>query len=136
MRTLIVEDDFISRRLLQSILSAFGASDVAVNGLEALEAFKLAIEEGNAYDLVCLDIMMPEMDGHDVLRKLREYEESMGRFGKDSATVIMTTALGDLDNIKKAFEEQCEYYLIKPVDKNKLVGIVREAFPEAFPEDS
>ncbi|MDD3174832.1 MAG: response regulator [Herbinix sp.] len=121
MKTLIVEDDFVSRRLLQSMLEPFGKVDIAVNGLEALEAFKLAIDEQNRYDLICIDILMPEMNGQELLKNIREYEEMLGVSGLDGVKIIMTTAIGDFGNIKSAFVEQCDAYMVKPIDRNKLV---------------
>ena len=78
MKTLIAEDDFTSRLLLQAILSPYGECHIAVNGREALHAFNLAHEEGHPYDLVCLDIMMPELDGHAVLSALRPLKRLKG----------------------------------------------------------
>ncbi len=78
MRILIVEDDFTSRRLLQKILAPYGECDIAVDGKEALEAFTLAVREGRRYRLICLDIMMPEMDGQQVLKKIRQMEKELG----------------------------------------------------------
>jgi len=133
MKTLVVEDDFVSRRLLQIVLTPYGQCDIAVNGREALEAFKMALDEGSPYDLVCLDIMMPEMDGHEVLKQIRETEMQNGKGGLDGAKVIMTTALGDFENIKRAFIGQCEAYLVKPVEKQKLLeklvelGLIKKA---------
>ena len=78
MKTLIVEDEFTSRRLLQKILAAYGECDIAIHGKEALEAFRLARDEREPYDLICLDIMMPEMDGQETLKMIRKTEEEMG----------------------------------------------------------
>ena len=124
MKSLIVEDDFISRRVLQEILSPYGTSDTAVNGVEALQALKIAQDEGHAYDLICLDIMMPVMNGQEVLKKVREYELSIGRLGLERAKIIMITALKDFDNIMTAFVEECEAYLVKPLEKQKLLQIL------------
>lgn len=126
MKTLIVEDDFVSRRLLQSMLTPYGKVDIAVNGLEAFEAFKLAIDEQNAYDLICIDILMPEMNGQELLKKIRDYEEMIGIMGLDGVKIIMTTAIGDFGNIKSAFVEQCDAYMVKPIDRNKLVDKLEE----------
>ncbi len=120
MRTLIAEDDFVSRNVLHRLISPFGPCDIAVDGIEAVEASRLAHEENKSYDLVCLDIMMPGMDGHEVLKEMRRLEADRGIRGLSGAKIIMTTALGDPDSIKKAFKEQCEAYLIKPVEKEKL----------------
>ena len=126
MRVLIVEDDSISRRLLQTIISPYGVCDVVVNGKEAIEAFELAKEEKNNYNLVCLDIMMPEMDGQEVLRQIRKFEKEWDINRQNGVKVIMVTALDDFDNIKSAFEEQCEAYLIKPVIKEKLLDTLKQ----------
>ena len=87
MKTLIVEDDFTSRLLMQAILSPYGECHIAVNGREAIQAFRLARAQGHPYDLVCLDIMMPEMDGHAVLKALRAAEEAEGILIGDGAKV-------------------------------------------------
>lgn len=121
MKSLIVDDDFISRRILQTILSSYGESHVAIDGKEALFAFEHSLTEGAPYNLICLDIMMPEMSGQEVLKKVRELENAKGIFGDNSTKIIMTTALNDNEHIKAAFREQCEAYLIKPISKEKLV---------------
>jgi two-component system chemotaxis response regulator CheY len=126
MRTLIVEDDFVCRRLLQSMLKPYGDVDIAVNGLEALEAFKFAVDEHKSYDLICIDILMPEMNGQELLKKIREYEESLEIYGMDGVKIIMTTSIGDFGNIKSAFVEQCDAYMVKPIEQSKLVEKLME----------
>ncbi len=125
LRSLIVEDDFISRCVLQEIMADYGPCDVASNGHEALDAYRLRLEQDNPYTLVCLDIMMPEMSGHEVLQQLRRLETEHGKDGKDGAKVIMTTALNDKDHILAAFREQCDAYLIKPVSLEQTVGTLK-----------
>jgi CheY-like chemotaxis protein len=71
MKTLIVEDDFTSRLLLQEFLKSYGPTHVAVNGREAVDAVRAALEAGERYSLICLDIMMPLVDGHEALRQIR-----------------------------------------------------------------
>ncbi len=126
MRTLIVEDDFVSSTLLKEILTTYGEADIAVDGREAINLFKKAIKEGNRYNLICLDIMIPQMDGQEVLIEVREIEKDAGIWGSDGARIIMTTALGDFENIKQAFREQCEAYLVKPIDRDKLFDVLKE----------
>lgn len=126
MKSLIVDDDFFSRRILQSILSTYGESHVAVDGKEALFAYEQAIAEEKPYDVICLDIMMPEMDGQEVLKKIREIENNKNIFGSDAVKIIMTTTLDDHQNVIKAFREQCESYLVKPISKTKLVEAIAE----------
>lgn len=127
MKTLIVEDDFLTRALLSALLSEYGFCHVAVNGQEAIGAVKRALEEGEPYDLMCLDILMPVMDGHKALLEIRQIEEERGVKGLDAMKVIMITAVEDFENIIKAFGQgQCEAYLTKPLDRDKLLGHIIE----------
>jgi len=121
MRILIAEDDFVSRAVLQEILSPYGICHSAVDGREAVAAFGEALDREEAYDLVCLDIMMPVMDGQTALREIRKLEAERGIGGSELAKVIMTTALDDPKNIMQAFlKGHCEGYLIKPISRDAL----------------
>lgn len=126
MKTLVVEDDFTSSLLLREILKRYGPADAALNGQQAVEAVGKAIDAGEPYDLVCLDIMMPEMDGHEALRHIRALEESKGIIAINGAKIIMTTALDDSGNILASFKSSCDVYLTKPVDKAKLLTQLRK----------
>ena len=121
MKILIAEDDFASRILLQRFLAPYGDSDVAVNGREAVGAFKEALESDTPYDLVCLDIMMPLMSGHETLKEIRASEEARGIGVPNGVKVIMTTALSDSQSVLEAFKEGCEAYVVKPLDRESLV---------------
>jgi two-component system chemotaxis response regulator CheY len=120
MKSLVVEDDRLSRTLLQELLSSLGEADAAENGKAGLEAVRDAMDQKSPYDLICLDIMMPGMDGHGVLRMIRVMEKSRGIREEDSVKIIMTTALADRKNVVEASRERCDAYLIKPVHKEKL----------------
>jgi len=120
MKTLIVEDDFTSRLLLQGLLQPYGVCHICVNGREAIDAFKKALDEKESYNLVCLDIMMPEIDGQAALKQIRTIEQEAGILPSLGTKVIMTTALDDKKNIMSAFREQCDIYLVKPIDREKL----------------
>ncbi len=121
MKTLIVEDDFTSRLFLQEALKAYGACHIAVNGEEAVEAVRMALEKDEPYDLICLDIMMPEMDGQEALKKIRTQEEDSGISSSTGAKILMTTALGDLQNVSAAYRGLCDGYLVKPISKASLL---------------
>jgi len=126
MKTLIVEDDFTSRLLLQKLLAPYGETHIAVNGKEAVEAARMALEAGQPYELICLDIMMPEMDGHETLRQVRAQEEARGTLSTRGAKIIMTTALHDIKNVATAYKELCDAYLVKPIDKAKLLETLQQ----------
>jgi two-component system chemotaxis response regulator CheY len=122
VKGLIVEDDFTSRKLLLAFLGKYGSCDVAVDGKEAINAFETAFREGEPYDLICLDIMMPEIDGHGVLRSIRDFEESNDVAPERRVKIVMTSALGDPKNVLNAFQSGCEAYLEKPLDKASLIA--------------
>jgi two-component system, chemotaxis family, chemotaxis protein CheY len=121
LKILLVEDDFATRRIMQKILELHGSCDVAVNGKEALHAVEMAQIAGEPYRLICLDIMMPELDGREALRKIRQAEGTRGVLSGDGCKVIMTTAMGDAANVMGAFTDQCDAYLVKPISRQKLV---------------
>lgn len=124
MKILIAEDDFASRKAMLNFLSKYGECDITVDGKEAVQAFKMSLEDGEPYDLVCLDIMMPEMDGYAALEKMREMEGKLEISEEKKAKIIMTTALNEGRNVKRAFELGCEAYAGKPIDQEKLINVI------------
>ena len=125
MKTLIVEDELTSRVMLREILKRYGSPHVAMNGKQGVDAVRTALESGDPYDLVCLDIMMPEMDGQEALKQIRQLEQDAGLNAEKRARVIMTTAHADRDNVLAAIQSQCDYFLVKPIDKRALLDELR-----------
>lgn len=127
MRFLIVEDDFTSRRMLQMFLAAHGECDVAVNGREALAAVAMAQRENKPYALICLDVMMPELDGMEVLKEIRAQEKQAGVPQHREVKVVMTTSLeSPLDVVGAYYHGGCNGYLVKPVSRPALDNLLRE----------
>jgi two-component system, chemotaxis family, chemotaxis protein CheY len=124
MKILIAEDDLVSRKFLLKFFSEYGECDVVVDGLEALDAYLLAVKDSEPYDLICLDIMMPKVDGVKVLRAIRDYEKQKSAPTDKKAKVIMISALADTQYVHNAFEIGCEAYAAKPVDINKLIDVM------------
>ncbi len=113
MRSLVVDDDHICRALLQHALAHFGPVTCAVDGLAAVAEVARSLAQGQPYDLITLDIMMPELDGQQALKVIRRLEELFG--GERRSTVAMTSALDDHKNVLTAFREQAELYFVKPL---------------------
>ncbi|MDP4094388.1 MAG: response regulator [Bacillota bacterium] len=126
MRILIAEDDFASRKFLSKFLSTYGECDITIDGMEAVEAFMIAWDEGKPYDLICLDIMMPELDGVKALKTIRDIESQKGIEETDRAKIIMTTALNDKNSVMDAFDTGCEAYAAKPIDTKKMVDVMKK----------
>jgi two-component system, chemotaxis family, chemotaxis protein CheY len=123
LRVLIVEDDFVSRKILLNILSDYGECDIAVDGKEAVEAFKLALDERVPYDLICMDIMMPNMNGQEALLEIRQMEADLGIRDVEAVKVIMTTAVDDKKHVTEAFYQGgAASYFVKPINKEKFLG--------------
>ncbi len=126
MRILIAEDDLASRKFLYKFLSAYGSCDITVDGLEAVEAFLLAWDEEEPYQLICLDIMMPRLDGIKALRMIRDLEKQKNLLPAQRAKVIMTTALNESQTVMESFEIGCEAYAAKPIDTKKMEEVLQK----------
>jgi len=120
MTTLIVEDDFTNRLILQKRLEEHGTVEIAVDGHEAIEAVNRCLETGVCYDLICLDIMLPEMDGQEALKRIRAAENQAGFSVGKGSKIVMTTALSDSQNVMSAFRGDADGYLVKPIERDKL----------------
>ena len=126
MKCLIVEDDFISRRVMKELLASHFECDIAVNGEEAVTSFRMAHEAKRPYDLICLDIMMPGVDGNEALKRIRQIEKDLGIPPQIEVKVIMTTAMDDPKTvIESYYRGGATSYLVKPISKQKLMGELR-----------
>ena len=132
MKMLVIEDELRPRELLEHMLEQYGPVHTAQTATDALAAVRMALETKKPYDLVCLDIMLPDMNGHDVLALIRDMEARQGTKPADRMKIIMTSALHDPKNITSAFSRLCDAYIPKPFDaatlmeELKKLGLVRE----------
>jgi two-component system chemotaxis response regulator CheY len=122
MKILIVDDDELCRVMLSDMLDDLGECDQAKNGSEAIDAFARALSECAPYDLICLDIIMPEIDGLQVLKKIRAIEVENKVVFPDSVRVIMVSSMSDLEHIMASFDSRCEAYMIKPFERKQLIN--------------
>lgn len=125
MKTLIVEDDDMNRELLVEFFAEYGAVRSAGNGFAALDLFQDASMQDDPFDLICMDIMMPDLNGQEALKEIRELETDKGLKSKDIVKVIMMTGLDDRENVTNAYVEGgCHGYLTKPVATKDIVALL------------
>ena len=95
---------------------------MAVNGREAVDAVRSSLEMGKKYDLICMDIMMPEMDGREAVAQIRALEKAKGIPSTAGAKIVMTTTINDVKEVSRCFSDLCDGYLVKPIDLAKLLN--------------
>jgi two-component system OmpR family response regulator len=106
---LVVEDDSHTRKLMETVISKSGYTVyTAQNGLEALDAF-----DKYHIDLIVLDIMMPEMDGYEFTKIIREWQENI--------PILMVSAKQQPEDKKKGFLVGTDDYMTKPVDEEEML---------------
>ena len=125
-RFLVADDMEINRRLMFSLLQRRGEVDFANDGVQTVSAWKKSVIEGKPYDLILLDIMMPEMDGQQALSEIRGQEAAMGLNSGQEVKVAMVTSLGDYDNALEGYKKGVAEYLVKPIDKDKIDHLLAE----------
>ncbi len=121
MKILIVEDEITSRTILTKILAKHGECDYAIDGLDTIDSFSSALEKNDPYDLICLDIVMPNMDGKQALREIRQIENDHGISRSDGTKIIMTTSIDDPKTVVQTFNEGASGYLVKPIQVEELL---------------
>lgn len=126
IRILIVEDEPTSRLLMAEVCSEWGSCLTAPDGEKAVKLFTEAMEAGQPYDLICLDIMMPKMDGREALRRIRAYETKKGTLLGEGTKVLMITAMSDSASVMGSFKDHCDGYLMKPISHEKLEDELRK----------
>lgn len=124
MKILIAEDDLLSRAFLTEFLQDYGQCDTAENGLETLDKYIEAVKNGAPYDMMCLDIMMPKVDGLMVLKLIREMESQHRVTAEKQAKIIMMTAIADMDYVDQAFELGCDAYASKPIEIQQVQEVM------------
>jgi len=122
LHILLVEDDFSCQLLLKSFLARYGHCQVAANGVEAVEAFRATLGEGKTFDLVCMDIMMPKLNGRDAVIEIRKLEEDNCISSTHGAKIVMTTAVTEIKEVMQCFKSLCDAYLMKPIDLSELLS--------------
>ncbi len=117
MKSLVVEDVCMMRKLLEKLLSPYGKCDSAGDGREALIKFNQAWISEEKYDVIFLDLMLPEISGEVVLRDIRDLEEKMGVSKIKQVKIIICSALSDYESVIGVLKNHCDAYISKPFDR-------------------
>lgn len=126
MKILIAEDDYVNRRFLFKFFSQYGDCDMVVNGEEAVSAFMFSLEEEDPYEIICLDIMMPKLDGLKALKMISSIEKDKEINYEKASKKFVITALDNVNDVQKAFELGCEVYVTKPINTEKLIEVMNK----------
>jgi two-component system chemotaxis response regulator CheY len=122
MKALVVEDEPTNRVMLQSFLSIYGECQVVTNGKDAIAAFRRALEANERFDLICMDIVMPKMNGHEAVLAIRTLEHDYGVDPRKRARIVMTSVLNNSEAVYTAVMLDCDAYLLKPINLRKLLA--------------
>jgi two-component system chemotaxis response regulator CheY len=126
-RFLVVEDDELSRKVLEDCLSGFAECDTASNGKLGYDLFEKAIIEGRPYDLICSDILMPEVDGHELVRRIRSREASLPVVDYIRTKIFMISASGSPKDMTQAIlDNSCDDYIVKPFKRETLKTMLQK----------
>ena len=134
MRILVVDDELVSREKMKNIMSSLGECDEVASGQEALKAFSDARTDGKQYDLITLDISMPEMDGTEVLERIRTLENEDGISKDSQVRIMMVTATSEKDTILTCIKAGCNDYIMKPFNMETVVKKLRDSGLTKQPE--
>lgn len=142
MKILVVDDEAASRVKMQTLLNTFGVCQAVDNGLEAVKLVEQAIETGQPFQLITLDIEMPDLDGAEVLQLIRRSEVDHHLPRDQCAKIIMVTGRADKNKVVACIRNGCDDYIAKPfniqmvrakVEKVGLAATARSRIPRSPP---
>jgi two-component system, chemotaxis family, chemotaxis protein CheY len=123
MKILIVDDDPTFRMLLKKILERYGLSnyEFAVDGQNAIENFTHCLDTGQPYDLIFLDVNMPNKNGINTIQEIRAMERARRIDPNKFVKVIMITSTTDDIVLANAYESLCDGYVVKPYNQSTII---------------
>ncbi|MCP3944339.1 MAG: response regulator [Desulfobacteraceae bacterium] len=128
MKFLIVDAIFESRKQSQKILSGYGECDVAINGLEALNAFVKAHRKDDPYHLIFLDIEIQGLNYLQVIKKIRQWERSKAISSSQSIKIVLLSAKFPPKSVLAPLEPGHETWMKKPVTRDRLAKAFQEIY--------
>jgi len=126
LKILIVDDELVSRSKMTKILESIGECFAVDNGKDAIKIYQEEADKKAPFNLITLDVNMPEVDGTQVLFEIREFEDS-GKVGNmERAKILMVTAASDKDTVITSIQAGCDGYIIKPFTKESVFNKLLE----------
>ncbi|KAA0893266.1 response regulator [Oryzomonas rubra] len=120
-KCLVVDDDELGREIVAQYLENVPVVDTAVGGRDAVEKFQAAMTEGAPYELILLDIVMPDMDGITAGKEIRKLEKGLALPTDRQVKIVMLTALNTPQDVMQSMlAVQSSAYLVKPVEPEKV----------------
>lgn len=116
LKILVAEDDEANRKFLSKLLAKFGEVTVVADGFQAVKNYMQALDEKEPYQLVCLDVMMPRIDGYKALDAIRDLENKNALTAGERARIIMISALDEGGFDEELAGNQYDCYMSKPID--------------------
>jgi len=132
MKILVVDDELVSRMKMKRIMDSLGECKEADMGSQAVALFRDAWKREAPFDLITLDITMPELDGTQVLQQIREYEKAGDIPGEKQAKVFMVTGQSDRNTIVSCIRAGCNDYIMKPFS---LQTVMKKLFDNGLVAD-
>jgi len=136
MKSLVVDDDFVSRSKMEAIMESYGECIVAENGKEAIKLFQTNLEGNKPFDIITLDIAMPDMDGTEVLFNIREIENNHNVAKENQVKIIMVTSHSDRDYLITCLQAGCNDYIVKPFDVEAVCKKIDNLYLDADTQES
>jgi CheY-like chemotaxis protein len=122
-KVLVAEDSLDNQKILLDGLKNLAQCSIAKTGQEALDLYQKAVKTKTPFDFILLDVTMPEMDGFQVLKAIRSYEEKAKDIKQDSL-VIMITAYRD--SLMEKYNMGWDDFITKPVDPKMLINHMKD----------
>ncbi len=126
IRALIVEDVFLIQRVIERFIEPYGTFRVSNNGKEALKIYAEYFFNGEAFNLVCLDIYLPEMNGLKVLKHIREFEKEIHLSEDERSKIVIISSVTHPGTLQQAYDLGCDYYITKPFSKDDVVRALKK----------
>ncbi len=121
MKILVVDDEVVSRKKMGKIMDDLGECCIAESGTEAITAFNEAWSLGMPFDLILLDINMPDISGIEVLNRIRQIEKDKSLAKSHCVKVMMVTSYSDKDLVVDCMKAGCNNYIVKPFDRDRVL---------------